>query len=401
MTAPMTQTEGQRTSYDAFAMAGEAETMFDDLQNAIDDLASGRAVIIIGDDDRENAGGLVFMASKVTPELVAFAIRHARGPMCVPMLGCDLDRLQLPAMAHDDRGPMGTVFTVSVDARFGVTTGISPTDRATTIRTLTDPASAAADLVRPGHVFPLRYAEGGVFSRAGHTEAAIDLARLAGQPPAGVITEILNDDGSPASRPQLRALAHQHGLALISISQVINYRARTERLLNRVAEVSLPTGLGRWRAIGYMNSSDRSEYLAMVLGDVADAERVLVSVHSECIPGDVFGSRHCNCGELLNNSMRTIADNGRGALLYLRDHERLASGLLSTLKAYRQDNGAEPARVNSRSGPPLEMRDACAGAQILADLGIRSVSLLSNDPARADALAGFGVNIASRTAPPV
>lgn len=371
--------------------------MFDDLQNAIDDLASGRAVIIT-DDDREDEGGdLVCLAGKVTPELVAFAIRHARGPMCVPMLGCDLDRLRLPAVALDDRGAMGTGLTVSVDARFGVTTGISATDTATTIRTLTDPASTAADLVRPGHVFPLRYAEGGVFSRAGRTEAAIDLARLAGQPPAAVVTEILNDDGSPARRPQLQALGHEHGLALISISQVINYRARTERLLHRVAEVALPTGLARWRAIGYMNSSDQSEYVAMVLGDVAEGEHVLVRVHSECIPGDVFGSHHCNCGQLLDSSMRTIADAGRGALLYLRDHERLASGLLSTLKAYRQDNGARPTPVNCTPGPPLDIRDACAGAQILADLGIRSVSLLGSDPARADALARFGVTIDSKT----
>lgn len=400
--APMAQTQEEQDSHDAFAIADEAETRFDDLQRAIDDLASGRAVIVTDGDGRENEGDLVFMASMVTPKLVAFAIRHARGLICVPMLGCDLDRLQLPAMANDDRGLMGTAFTISVDARFGVTTGISAADRATTIRTLTDPASTASDLTRPGHIFPLRYAEGGVFSRAGYTEAAVDLARLAGQPPAGVVTAILNDDGSPARRPQLRAFAHEHGLNLISISQVIDYRARTERLLNRVAEVDLPTALGRWRAIGYTNSSDHSEYLAMVLGDVDEGERVLVRVHSECVPGDVFGSHHCNCGQLLNSAMQAIADDGRGALIYLRDHEQLASGLIGKLKAYRiQDNGAGPAKANPTPGPPLEVRDAYAGAQILADLGIRSVSLLSNDPAKADALTRFGVNIARRIALPV
>lgn len=400
--APMTQAQGQEAGGDGFAMADDAETIFDDLRVAIDDLASGRAAIVMDDEGRENEGDLVFTASNVTPELVAFAMRHARGLICVPMLGCDLDRLLLPAMAHDDRGLMGTAFTISVDARTGVTTGSSAADRATTIRTLTDPASAADDLVRPGHIFPLRYAEGGVFARADHAEAAVDLARLAGQRPAAVVTKILNDDGSPARRPQLRAFAHEHGLALISISQVIDYRARTERLLHRVAEVTLPTALARWRTIGYMNSSDRSEYVAMVLGEVSGGDRVLVRVHSECVPGDVFGSHHCNCGQLLNNAMQAIADNGRGALLYLRDHERLASGLFGKLETYRiKGNGASPTGTNPTPGPPLDVRDAYAGAQILADLGIRSVSLLGNDQAKADALARFGVNIASRIELPV
>ena len=290
------------------------EAGLDTVEQAIAEIAAGRAIIVVDDASRENEGDIVFAASKATPDLLAFTIRYARGLICVPMLGEDLDRLQLPPMTSDNQEHMGTAFTISVDARDGITTGISAADRARTIRTLVDSATEPYEIVRPGHVFPLRYAEGGVLRRAGHTEAAVDLARLAGLTPAGVVAEIFNDDGTMARLPQLRAFADEHGLPLISIAQLIEYRRHSERTVRRVVQTRVPNQFGEWRAFGYLNTVDGTEHLALVLGDI-DAEAadtgtgddVLVRMHSECLTGDVFGSQRCDCGAQLDAAMAAIA----------------------------------------------------------------------------------------------
>ena len=310
-------------------------TRLDPVERAIADIAAGRAVVVVDAASRENEGDIVFAASKATPELLAFTIRYARGLICVPMLGADLDRLQLPQMTSDNQEHMGTAFTVSVDARNGNTTGISAADRARTIRTLVDSATEPYEIVRPGHVFPLRYADGGVLRRPGHTEAAVDLARMAGLTEAGVVAEIFNDDGTMARLPQLRAFADMHGLALISIDQLISYRRHAERMIRRVVETRMPNEFGEWRALGYLNSVDGTEHVALVLGEVggpgdAGAD-VLVRMHSECLTGDVFGSRRCDCGAQLTAAMAAIAAEGRGIVLYLRGHEGRGIGLLGAI----------------------------------------------------------------------
>jgi 3,4-dihydroxy 2-butanone 4-phosphate synthase / GTP cyclohydrolase II len=376
----------------------------DDVEGAVQDIRAGRAVVVVDDASRENEGDIIFAASKATPELLAFTIRHARGLICVPMLGPDLDRLMLPPMTADNQEHMGTAFTVSVDARHGITTGISAADRARTIRTLADSASEPHDIVRPGHVFPLRYAEGGVLRRPGHTEAAVDLARLAGLTPAGVVAEIMNDDGTMARLPQLRAFADQHGLALITIAQLIEHRRRAEPMVTRVAETRIPNAHGEWRAYGYRAVVGGAEHLALVMGDlatVADAD-VLVRMHSECLTGDVLGSRRCDCGDQLESSMAAIAAEGRGVVLYLRGHEGRGIGLLSKLRAYQlQDGGADTVDANIDLGLPVDAREYSAGAQILADLGVESLRLLTNNPAKVAGLAGFGIKVRERVALPV
>jgi 3,4-dihydroxy 2-butanone 4-phosphate synthase/GTP cyclohydrolase II len=321
------------------------------------------------------------------------------------MLGADLDRLQLPQMTSDNQEHMGTAFTVSVDARDGITTGISAADRARTIRTLVDSATEPYEIVRPGHVFPLRYAEGGVLRRAGHTEAAVDLARLAGLNPAGVVAEIFNDDGTMARLPQLRAFADEHGLALISIAQLIEYRRHSEQMVRRVVETRMPNQFGEWRAIGYQNAVDGTEHLALVLGDISDpgeAGGVLVRMHSECLTGDVFGSQRCDCGAQLNAAMAAIAAEGRGIVLYLRGHEGRGIGLLAKLRAYQlQDGGADTVEANLALGLPADAREYSTGAQMLADMGVRSLRLLTNNPAKLSGLSGFGIEVTGRVALPV
>ena len=289
--------------------------VFDDVDRAIKDIAAGRPVVVVDDANRENEGDIIAAASLATPELLAFMIRYTSGVICVPMPGPELDRLQLPLMTSQNTERMRTAFTVSVDARDGVTTGISAADRATTITRLVDPATTAQDLVRPGHVFPLRYAEGGVLRRPGHTEAAVDLARLAGLPPAGVLAEVVNDDGTMARLPDLREFATTHGLALISIEQLIEYRRRTERQLTRQAHTKLPNSFGYWHAYGYRHEIDATEYLALVLGEVEGGTDVLTRLHSECLTGDVFGSLRCDCGTQLEAAMAAIAEQGRGVVL--------------------------------------------------------------------------------------
>ena len=371
--------------------------VFDDVDRAIKDIAEGRPVVVVDDADRENEGDIIFAASMATPELLAFMIRYTSGVICVPLPGAELDRLHLPLMTSQNTEHMRTAFTLSVDAREGVSTGISAADRATTIARLVDPATTAQDLVRPGHVFPLRYAEGGVLRRPGHTEAAVDLARLAGLPQAGVLAEVVNDDGTMARLPELREFATAHDLALISIEQLVEYRRRTERQLTREAQTKLPNAFGLWQAYGYRNEIDGTEFVALVLGDVAGGTDVLTRLHSECLTGDVFGSLRCDCGAQLEAAMAAIAAEGRGVVLYLRGHEGRGVGLLSKLQAYElQDAGADTVDANLELGLPADAREYSAGAQMLADLGVRSVRLLTNNPAKVSGLTGCGVDVTVR-----
>jgi 3,4-dihydroxy 2-butanone 4-phosphate synthase / GTP cyclohydrolase II len=389
------------TSSEISQAAGPVD--LDDVERAVADIAAGRAVIVVDDASRENEGDIIFAASKATPELLAFTIRYARGLICVPMLGADLDRLQVPPMTTDNQEHMGTAFTISVDARRGITTGISAADRASTIRALADSATEPYEIVRPGHIFPLRYTEGGVLRRPGHTEAAVDLARLAGLTPAGVVAEIVNDDGTMARLPQLRAFADEHGLALITIAQLIDHRRRVERIIGRAAETRIPNRHGDWRAVGYLNSVDGTEHLALVLGDVtAPGEDILVRMHSECLTGDVFGSARCDCGAQLEASMAAIAAEGRGVVLYLRGHEGRGIGLLSKLRAYQlQDAGADTVDANLDLGLPVDAREYSNGAQMLADLGVEALRLLTNNPAKVAGLARFGIKVTDRVPLPV
>ncbi len=383
--------------------------VLDTVDRAIADIAAGRAVVVVDDADRENEGDIIFAASKATPALLAFTIRHTSGVICVPMLGEELDRLQLPLMTAQNNERMRTAFTVSVDARDGVTTGISAADRARTVRTLVDSATEPYELVRPGHVFPLRYTRGGVLRRPGHTEAAVDLARLAGLTPAGVLAEVVNDDGTMTRLPGLREFADEHGLALISIAQLIEYRRYSERMVTRVVQTTVPNGYGQWRAIGYLNSMDGTEHLALVLGEVdqpgesgAAAPDVLVRMHSECLTGDVFGSQRCDCGTQLNAAMAAIAAEGRGIVVYLRGHEGRGIGLLSKLQAYQlQDAGADTVDANTELGFPVDAREYSTGGQILADLGVSSLRLLTNNPAKIKGLSDYGLKVTGTVALPV
>jgi 3,4-dihydroxy 2-butanone 4-phosphate synthase / GTP cyclohydrolase II len=394
-----------QTTQDELIMQNTDEELsaipLDDVVRAIKDIADGRPVIVVDDADRENEGDIVFAASKATPELLAFTIRYGRGLICVPMLGADLERLNLPQMTSQNQEHHGTAFTISVDARHGTSTGISAADRAQTIALLASSDSGPGDLVRPGHVFPLRYEEGGVLRRRGHTEAAVDLAVLAGLPPAGVVCEVIGDDGTMMRLPALREFADEHGLALISIEQLIEHRRHTERLVTRVAQTVIPNAYGNWRAYGYRSDIDGAEHLALVLGEIegdaglAEAgEDVLTRVHSECLTGDVFGSQRCDCGAQLDAAMAKIAERGRGVVLYLRGHEGRGIGLLSKLRAYNlQDAGEDTVDANLKLGLPVDAREYSVAAQLLDDLGVRSVRLLTNNPAKVNALAahGFGV----------
>jgi len=374
-------------------------TYLDTIEEAIEEIHAGKMVVVVDDEDRENEGDLIFASTHTTPELVGFMIRHTSGVLCVPMDGPDLDRLGLPPMTHVNEDAKGTAYSVSVDARFGVDTGISAADRSQTIKILCDPASQPHDLTRPGHVFPLRAMPGGVLRRPGHTEAAVDLARMAGLAPSGVIAEVVNDDGSMMRAPALREFANEHGLKMISIADLIAYRRRNESLVERVATAELPTVEGNFNVVGYRNILDNSDHVALVMGEIGDGENVLVRVHSECLTGDAFGSLRCDCGPQLHAAMRQVASEGRGIVLYVRGHEGRGIGLLHKLQAYAlQDKGADTVEANLALGLPVDSRDYGTGAQILVDLGVKSMRLLTNNPTKRAGLDGYGLRISETVA---
>ena len=376
--------------------------MFASIEQAIADIAAGKAVIVVDDEDRENEGDLIFAAEHATPELIAFMVRYTSGYICAPLPGADCDRLELPPMYHTNQDRRGTAYTVTVDAREGISTGISAADRTRTIRLLASAGTKPEDLARPGHVVPLRAKPGGVLRRPGHTEAAIDLATLAGLRPAGVLCELVNDDGTMKRMPDLERFSAEHGLTLITIADLVAYRRRTEKQVERVAEARLPTDYGVFTAYGYQATSDGTEHIALVVGDIGDGRDVLVRVHSECLTGDVFGSVRCDCGPQLQAALQRVATEGRGVVLYVRGHEGRGIGLLHKLQAYQlQDEGRDTVDANLDLGLPADARDYGTGAQILYDLGVRSMRLLTNNPAKRAGLEGYGLEISGREPMPV
>ena len=378
--------------------------VLDTIERAITEIKSGKPVVVVDDEDRENEGDLIFAAELATPELIAFMVRYTSGYICVPLTESDADRLDLPPMYHTNQDRRGTAYAVTVDARDGITTGISAADRAQTIRRLADPSAGATDFTRPGHVVPLRAKNGGVLRRPGHTEAAVDLAVLAGLHPASVLCEVVSekDPAGMARTDELRVFADEHDLAMISIADLIAYRRRFEKLVERVASARVPLRYGEFTAVGYASSYDEREHVAFVFGDVGDGEDVLVRVHSECLTGDVFGSLRCDCGPQLDAALAAVARQGRGVVLYIRGHEGRGIGLLHKLQAYQlQDAGSDTLDANLQLGLPADARDYGTGAQILVDLGIHSMRLLSNNPAKRAGLEGYGLRITGREPLPV
>ncbi|MFJ3767722.1 bifunctional 3,4-dihydroxy-2-butanone-4-phosphate synthase/GTP cyclohydrolase II [Streptomyces sp. NPDC090082] len=376
----------------------------DPVEQAIRDIAAGRPVVVVDDEDRENEGDLVIAAEKATPEIIAFMMSECRGLICAPMEDEELERLELPQMVAHNTESMRTAFTVSVDASsaHGVTTGISAADRATTLRMLASGRHEPSDFVRPGHIFPLRAKPGGVLVRNGHTEAAVDLARLAGLRPAGAIVEIAGEDGVMLRLPELVPFARKHGLTIISIEDLIAYRRSAEPTVRREAEVHLPTAHGEFTAYGYRSTVDGVEHVALVHGEIGDGEDVLVRVHSECLTGDIFHSLRCDCGPQLQASMDRITEAGRGVVVYLRGHEGRGIGLLSKLRAYElQERGRDTLDANLELGLPADARDYAAGAQILGDLGVRSLRLMTNNPDKIEALGRHGLRVEGREPMPV
>src|SRR6266567_2269839 len=371
---------------------------FGTVEQAIADIKAGKLIIVADDEDRENEGDLICAAQLVTPEMVNFMIRKAGGLVCVALTGERVDALGLAPMSETNLDDYRTAYTVSVDAspRFGVTTGISAQDRATTIQVAVDPAAVPSDLRRGGHIFPLRARDGGVLQRVGHTESAVDLARLAGLYSAGVICEILNDDGTTARRPQLEAFAQEHAITFITVAQLVAHRLKTERLVHRVAEARLPTDYGTWQIVGYRNDVDSHEHVALVFGELGDGENTLVRIHSRCLTGDVFHSLRCDCGWQLDTAMEMIAAEGRGVIVYL-DQEGRGIGLLNKLKAYElQDSGADTVEANEQLGFKPDLREYGIGAQILLDLGLSSIRPITNNPRKMIGLEGYGLRVDER-----
>jgi 3,4-dihydroxy 2-butanone 4-phosphate synthase / GTP cyclohydrolase II len=371
---------------------------FGTVEQAIADIKAGKLVIVADDEERENEGDLICAAQLVTPELVNFILRNARGWLCLALTPERADQLRLPQQTDVNTDERRTAFTVSIDAapRFGVTTGVSAHDRAKTIQVAVDPDTVPRDLRRPGHVAPVRAREGGVLQRVGHTEAAVDLVRFAGLYPAGLLCEILNEDGRSARRPELEEFAQEHGLTFITIAQLVAYRLQNERLVHRVAEARLPTEHGVWRVIGYHNDVDKHEHIALVFGDVTGDESVLVRMHSKCLTGDVFHSLRCDCGWQLQTAMQTIAKEGRGVIVYL-DQEGRGIGLLNKLKAYElQDAGIDTVEANVRLGFKPDLRNYGIGAQILLDIGLKTIRPLTNNPRKLVGLEGYGLTVEER-----
>jgi 3,4-dihydroxy 2-butanone 4-phosphate synthase / GTP cyclohydrolase II len=371
---------------------------FDSIPDAIADYRAGRMVLIVDDEDRENEGDLAIAAEHATPEVINFMAAHGRGLICMPMLGKRLDELQIPLMVVRNVPTQATAFTVSVDAREGITTGISAYDRCLTVRALIDPTTTPDDVVRPGHLFPLRYAEGGVLRRAGHTEASVDLARLAGLYPAAVICEVMDDNGQMARLEELVRFADRHAIKVITVAQLVEYRRRTENLVQRVAEAEIPTEFGDFTCYAYESVVTNQYHLALVKGDLRTGPPPLVRMHSECLTGDVFGSRRCDCGDQLQMALRMIGEEGRGAVVYLRHHEGRGIGIVNKLRAYKlqEEEGLDTVEANLHLGFPPDPRDYGIGAQILVDLGMQRVRLLTNNPGKRAGLHGFGLEIVER-----
>jgi 3,4-dihydroxy 2-butanone 4-phosphate synthase/GTP cyclohydrolase II len=370
---------------------------FTDIDAAVAAIARGEMVIVVDDADRENEGDLIMAAEAMTPEAMAFMIRHTSGVICMPVEGTRLDELRLPLMVADNTESQRTAFTVSVDARQGTTTGISAADRSTTVHALLDEATRPEDLARPGHIFPLRYREGGVLKRAGHTEAAVDLARLAGMRPAGVLAEVVNDDGTMARLERLEEFSAEHGLLLISIADLIRYRRQREKLVRRVSEARIPTRHGDFTGYVFESVLDGTEHMAFVKGEIAGADDVLVRVHSECLTGDVFGSMRCDCGLQLDAAMELIARDGTGVVVYLRGHEGRGIGLGHKIRAYTlQDQGRDTVEANVELGFPADSREYGIGSQILVDLGVSTMRIMTNNPAKYGGLEGYGLEIVER-----
>jgi 3,4-dihydroxy 2-butanone 4-phosphate synthase/GTP cyclohydrolase II len=370
---------------------------FNTIEEAVAAIARGELVIVVDDEDRENEGDLITAADVITPESMAFMIRYTSGVICMPLEGERLDQLRLPLMVADNTEAQRTAFTVSVDARHGTTTGISAADRCTTVHAMLDEETRPEDLARPGHIFPLRYREGGVLKRAGHTEAAVDLARMAGFRAAGVLAEVVNDDGTMARLPELQKFADEHGLLIISIADLIRHRRHQEKLVRRVSEARIPTRHGEFTAYVFESLIDGTEHMAFVMGEVAGKENVLVRVHSECLTGDVFGSMRCDCGLQLDLAMETIAEEGSGVVVYLRGHEGRGIGLGHKIRAYTlQDQGRDTVEANVELGFPADSREYGIGSQMLVDLGLSTMRIMTNNPSKYGGLEGYGLEIVER-----